>query len=79
MMIDEVETKIDLINKKLLNYRENRIKPGLDDKIILSWNALTCSAFVQAFKATAISKFKNLAVKNIDFGVDGGGHVGLAT
>ncbi|MBK7567601.1 MAG: thioredoxin domain-containing protein [Bacteroidetes bacterium] len=64
---EEVEIKINLINKKLLHYRENRIKPGLDDKIILSWNALTCSAFVQAFKATAISKFKHLAIKNIDF------------
>ena len=65
--IKDVENKISFINKKLLKYRTSRIKPGLDDKIILSWNALTCSAFVQSYKATAIEKFKYLAIKNMEF------------
>ena len=65
--ISEVENRIKIINTKLMNYRASRIKPGLDDKIILSWNAFTCSAFIQAYKATAITKFKDIAIKNITF------------
>ena len=67
MNIKEVENKIELINTKLLVLRKSRIKPGLDDKIILSWNALTCSAFVMAYKATALKKFRDTAIKNLEF------------
>ena len=67
MDIEKVENKITDINDKLLKYRAERIKPGLDDKIILSWNALTCSAFVQAYKATEDNRYKEIAIKNLDF------------
>jgi uncharacterized protein YyaL (SSP411 family) len=36
--------------KKLFDYRSNRIKPGLDDKCITSWNALLVKAFAEASK-----------------------------
>jgi uncharacterized protein YyaL (SSP411 family) len=32
--------KLDYANSKLLEERNKRIKPGLDDKILLGWNAL---------------------------------------
>ncbi|MFI5170852.1 MAG: thioredoxin domain-containing protein [Chitinophagales bacterium] len=64
---NEFKLKLDQINQQLFNYRQKRVKPGLDDKIILSWNALTCSAFVQAFKATGIEHYREMAIKNMDF------------
>jgi len=39
-------------NDQLLRARETRVRPGLDDKSLTSWNALTVSGFVSAFKAT---------------------------
>ncbi len=63
----DVEIKISAIKKRLLQYREKRIKPALDDKIILSWNALTCSAYVQAFKATNLLRYKTMAISNLNF------------
>ena len=34
--------------KKLLEVRDQRIRPGKDDKVIVSWNALAISAFARA-------------------------------
>ncbi len=36
--------------KKLLEYREKRVKPGKDDKILSSWNGLMIGAFAYAGK-----------------------------
>ena len=39
----------------------------MDDKIILGWNALMNSAFSQAFMATGIEKYREVAVSNMQF------------
>ncbi len=51
----------------LLKARSKRIRPGLDDKILLSWNALQCSAYANAYAALGIEKYKTAALKNINF------------
>ncbi len=43
--------KIKTYKQKLLDVREKRIRPGLDDKILTSWNALMINALVDASKA----------------------------
>lgn len=65
--VAELSQELDAINKQLFDYRENRIKPGLDNKIILSWNALMCSGYVQAFKALGNEHYKSIAIKNLEF------------
>ncbi|WP_282160947.1 thioredoxin domain-containing protein [Ulvibacterium marinum] len=37
--------------EQLLEARKQRISPGLDDKVITSWNALLINGFVDAYKA----------------------------
>ncbi len=46
----ELKEKTDRLKAKLLVRREQRIRPGLDDKSLTSWNALMISAWVQAYK-----------------------------
>jgi uncharacterized protein len=46
---------------------KNRVKPGLDDKTISSWNALMCSAFAKAFLSFGEQKHKNIALSSINF------------
>ena len=58
----------------LLKARESRIRPGLDDKIITSWNALLIEGFVEAYKAlgdpvfleAAESTFKTILRNSFD-------------
>ncbi|MCX8020165.1 MAG: thioredoxin domain-containing protein [Chitinophagaceae bacterium] len=52
---------------KLFEKRNQRIKPGLDNKILLSWNALMNTALSHAFMATGDERYRNLAVKNMQF------------
>ena len=51
----------------LLQKRNERIKPLLDDKIILSWNALMNTAYSKAFAATGVEAYRDAAINNMDF------------
>ena len=44
-------------NRLLLNERNTRIRPGLDDKILLNWNALLVNGLIEAFRATKNEKY----------------------
>ena len=48
--VTEIEKHIFSAKQKLKNEREKRIKPGLDDKQLCSWNALLLNAFVTVYK-----------------------------
>lgn len=51
----------------LLQKRNERVRPSLDDKILLAWNALMCTAYCQAFLALQNTHYKAIAIKNITF------------
>ena len=62
-----IKELIDRSNKKLLVVRNCRVRPGTDDKILLSWNALMITALCKAYAALNDEIFKELAIKNIQF------------
>ena len=60
----------DIINaciQKLAKERALRIKPALDDKILLGWNALALKAIAKAANMLQDEQLKNMAVKNFVF------------
>ena len=65
--VKELKSTLKENRKILINHRASRIRPGLDDKIILSWNALQCSAYANAYAALGIEKYKKYAEQNIQF------------
>jgi uncharacterized protein YyaL (SSP411 family) len=48
-------------------HRNQRIKPGLDDKMLCSWNGLALKGLVDAYKVFGEEKFLDLALKNASF------------
>ena len=56
-------------NAKAVLYkeREKRIKPGLDDKSLTSWNALMCKGFADAYSTFNEKEFLDLAITNANF------------
>jgi uncharacterized protein YyaL (SSP411 family) len=52
---------------KLLEERSKRIRPGLDDKILCSWNGLMLKGLIDAYEATGNKNFLDLALKNANF------------
>jgi hypothetical protein len=65
--IEEMNKIISFAKEKLLAERNNRVHPGLDDKIIASWNGLLCAALCDAYTAFADDRFLQLAIKNANF------------
>ncbi|MBT5529898.1 MAG: thioredoxin domain-containing protein, partial [Cytophagia bacterium] len=63
----EAEEKIKASAKKVLEARGKRIRPGLDDKMLCSWNALMLSALVDAYNSFSDEKFLKLAENNARF------------
>jgi uncharacterized protein YyaL (SSP411 family) len=60
----------DVINKakiKLLEERAKRIRPSLDNKVLLSWNALIIKGFCDAYNAFGEEKFLKSAEKCLRF------------
>ena len=53
--------------EKLLQEREKRVRPHLDDKIILGWNALMNTACSKAFAATGNEDYREMAIDNMEF------------
>lgn len=51
----------------LMAAREERIRPGLDDKILTSWNALLIEALAEAYKTFGDKKFLETAETTFEF------------
>jgi uncharacterized protein YyaL (SSP411 family) len=64
---DELNQRIVLSNKKLFKAREERVRPGTDDKILTAWNALMAIGFIDAYEAFQKEKYLAAAKRNLDF------------
>lgn len=61
-----LKERLKFARRKLLNHRAQRIKPGLDNKCITSWNAMAISGLCEAYKATASEKLLHAAVQAME-------------
>ncbi len=57
LSIEEFEQTRRKVLEKLLEVRKKRIKPGLDNKILASWNALLITGMTDAYLATQNQAF----------------------
>ncbi|UEG51155.1 thioredoxin domain-containing protein [Ferruginibacter lapsinanis] len=58
---------IENSRQRLLEFRNTRVRPGLDDKIILSWNALMLHAIAKAAAVLQDEQYYILAKNNYNF------------
>lgn len=63
--VEELKLEIEAAKKQLFSARNNRIRPGTDDKILLSWNALLNTALSKASVALLNSKFSVFAEQHM--------------
>ena len=64
---DKIREILASCSEKLLNVRSNRVTPGLDDKILTSWNSLMITAFAKGYRVTGEIKYLDAAKKCISF------------
>ena len=64
---DVFRQTVHALNKILLQYRSERVRPGLDDKIICSWNGLAIKGLTDAYRTFDDPAFLEMALKNARF------------
>lgn len=63
----ELDAIINKNRTKLMTARDSRIRPGLDDKVLTSWNGLMLKGYVDAYKAFGDEHYLDIALKNANF------------
>lgn len=59
--------RIEKCQQKLLTIRNQRVRPGLDDKVLTGWNAMLIVGFTDAFKSLGDSTFLDEALQVAHF------------
>jgi uncharacterized protein YyaL (SSP411 family) len=67
LSVADLSGAINRINLNLLKQREKRVRPGLDDKTLTSWNALMLSGLIDAYPAFGSKAILTTAFRNANF------------
>jgi uncharacterized protein YyaL (SSP411 family) len=65
--VPELRTAVERARRILYEARERRVRPGLDDKILASWNGLMLRGVAEAARAFDDAELRALAVRNGEF------------
>ena len=66
LSLPDVQTRLAGARMALFKAREERVRPGRDDKILTSWNALMIAALARAARALDQPKWADLAFTALD-------------
>ncbi len=64
---ETMHTRLAAAREKLYAVRTQRIRPGLDDKVLTAWNGLMLASFAEAGRVLNRSDYTNVAVQNAAF------------
>ncbi len=65
--VNEVSEELESARQRLLSIRNQRVRPGRDDKVIVSWNALAISALTRAAMVLGENQYGQAAETAADF------------
>jgi uncharacterized protein YyaL (SSP411 family) len=67
LSVQDFQDKLANWQKTLMKAREKRVRPGLDDKILTSWNGLMLKGLVDAYRVFDEDDFLETALENAYF------------
>ena len=67
LSLEALEVVIERCRAKLFAERSKRVWPGLDDKVLASWNGLALAAFAEAARVLDDDGYRAVARANADF------------
>jgi uncharacterized protein len=70
LSVPELRTRLETIRRKMFDYREKRIHPHKDDKILTDWNCLMIAALAKGARAMNEPEFANAARRAASFIID---------
>ena len=63
----ELQARLADVRSRAFAARERRVKPGLDDKVLTSWNGLALAAFAEAARVLGDGQYRDAAERNAAF------------
>ncbi len=61
--VADLNVRLDAAHIRLMRLRDERVRPGLDDKILCSWNGLMLKGLVTAYRTFGEPEFLTLALR----------------
>ena len=65
--VEELLDKIETSRRKVFEVRSKRVRPGLDNKILASWNGLMLKGLCDAYRTFNNPEYLDIALKNAVF------------
>jgi uncharacterized protein YyaL (SSP411 family) len=65
--LQDTQTRLDRVQRRLFDAREKRVRPGKDDKILVDWNGLMIVALSKAAQVFNEPEYANAAKRAADF------------
>jgi hypothetical protein len=65
--LDAAQTRLESARSKLFAAREQRVRPGRDDKLLTGWNALMVGALARAARVFDEREWRDAAQRAVDF------------
>ena len=67
LSLEDLQAKMGTSKAILMKERDTRIRPGLDDKTLTSWNGLMLKGYVDAYLTFGDEHFLDVAIENANF------------
>ncbi|SDS80328.1 hypothetical protein SAMN05216490_1843 [Mucilaginibacter mallensis] len=67
IVLEDMVANVETSRKKVFEARANRIRPGLDNKVLASWNGLMLKGLCDAYRAFNKAEYLETALKNAEF------------
>jgi uncharacterized protein len=67
LSVEALDAKVAELRAQVLAVRDGRIPPGLDDKVLTSWNGLVLAAFAEAARVLGEPRWRAIAERNAAF------------
>lgn len=67
MELSELKRFIDKAEVKMMAARDQRVRPALDDKVLVSWNGLMIKGYVDAYLALGEKDYLNTAIREAKY------------
>ena len=65
--VDALGKMVNASRRRLFNAREQRVRPGRDDKTLAAWNGLMLTAFAEGASILGRDDYREVAVRNAEF------------
>jgi hypothetical protein len=65
--VEDIAARLDAARRQLFAVREARVRPGLDDKVLVAWNGLALAAFADAARVLERADYLAVAERNATF------------